>query len=84
MSTITWIHVNKNRILSRLKGNTDQPVIRVQKGRYGQAVYGEEIGIYDSQGNEVARFISEFGDKPLLPCGARVAVRTDLEVRVIR
>lgn len=76
--------MNKNRILSRLKGNTTEPVIRMQEGKYGKSEYGEEIGIYDAEGNCVARFLSKLEGDPLLPCGARVAVVTDLEVRIIR
>lgn len=80
----TWIHVNKNRILSRLKGNTTEPVVRMQEGKYGKPVYGEEIALYDDNGVEVARFISKLEGDPLLPCGARVAVQTTLTARVVR
>lgn len=78
----TWIHVNLNRIRSRVLGNTNDPVIRFQQGKYGKPTYGDVVGIFDADGNEVARFCSSF-DKPLLPCGAKVAVQTNLEVRVI-
>ena len=80
----TWIHVNKNRILSRLKGNTTEPVVRMQEGKYGKPTYGEEIALYDKDGVEVARFISKLEGDPLLPCGARVAVRTTLTAQVVR
>lgn len=80
----TWIHVNKNRISSRLKGNTTEPVVRMQQGKYGKPTYGEEIALYDEAGNEVARFISKLEGDPLLPCGARVAVTTTLTAKVVR
>lgn len=83
MSKSTYIHVNKNRILSWLKGTKKEPVIRFQTGKYGKSTYGDEIAIYDENGREVARFLAKLDGKPLLPCGARVAVKTDLEVRVI-
>lgn len=82
MSEETWIHVNLNRIRSRLAGKSDEPVIRFQSGKWGSPTYGDVVGIFDAQGNEVARFCSSF-DTPLLPCGARVAVQTNLEVRII-
>jgi len=72
----SWIHVNQHKIRANRKNGTNDPVITIKQGRkntycYRVAILGPSEVLYS--GN----------DQTLLPCGARVAVRTDAEVRVL-
>jgi hypothetical protein len=72
----TYIHVNQHVIRANKKTGQDNPVITVKHGKkntYCRRVYihGPSEVVYG--GNE----------KPLLPCGARVAVVTEAEVEIL-
>ena len=58
-----------------------RPPIRVAKTLMGKPVdHVYEIGIVDSKGDVVARLISTQDGKPIVKCGAKVAVVTEYDV----
>lgn len=68
-----YIHINQHKIKSNKKNNNNEPVITVKEGRkntycHSVTIHGESTVIYG--GN----------DKPVLPCGARVVIKTDADV----
>jgi len=70
---VTYIHVNQHKIKANLKHGTNEPVITVKQGksnRYGHTVdiLGPSSVAYGGSG------------APLLPCGARVVIKTEAEV----
>ena len=70
---ITWIHVNQHIIRANKKNGTDDPVLTVKQGRTntycrGVSILGPSEVLYSGNG------------RPLLPCGARVAIRTESPV----
>ena len=73
------IHINQHKIRSNIKNGEREPVITCKT--YKQNVYGHEVIICDKDGNEVAK-VKYSPDKPL-PCGARVWLECENEVRVI-
>lgn len=73
-----YIHVNRGRIDSNRKRGLSDPVLKAQKGKYGKAMYGNDITIV-KDGEVVARFRYN-PTEPILPCGARVVVETENEV----
>lgn len=74
----TFININKHVIAKNAKHRTNDPPIRVAKGKHGKPVYAHEIEIEGP-----SRLIYD-ADKALLPCGARLAIATEAEVKVIR
>ena len=71
----TWIHVNQHKISANKLHGTNEPVITIKQGRkntycHEAEIMGPSTVIYS--GNE----------NTLLPCGARVAIRTESEVKV--
>jgi hypothetical protein len=74
---MTWfVHVNKNTIASNRKHGTADAAIRIQRGRHGKSVYCNRVRIKD------AEFIYSPND-PLLPCGARMVLTTEIEPEII-
>ena len=75
---MTWfVHVNKNTIASNRKHGHSEPAIRIQKGKYGAPVYANRVRLKD------AEFIYEPHGSPLLPCGARMVLATEIEPEVV-
>lgn len=74
----TYINVNRHRILANAKRGSDEPPIRIARGKYGKPTYAHEVEIEGP-----SRLIYDAG-KPILPCGARLAIATDATVRIIR
>lgn len=74
----TWINVNRHRINSNAKHGTNEPPIRIAKGKRGKPVYAHEISI-----DGPTRLIYD-ANKAVLPCGARLAICTEAEVRIVR
>lgn len=72
----TYIHVNRNTINSNTKNGTNLPAVRVQDGRH--SLYAHEVEIMGP-----SRVIYS-PHAPLLPCGARLVIATEAEVRVIK
>tara|TARA_R100000544_G_C2226465_1_gene61091 strand:- start:795 stop:1028 length:234 start_codon:yes stop_codon:yes gene_type:complete len=72
----TYIHVNQHKIKSNLKNKTNEPVITVKKGKTNTYCHAVEI-----QGNSIVRYGGN--DKTILPCGARVVIETENEVKIL-
>jgi hypothetical protein len=73
-----YTHINRNVIDSNRKHGRNDPPVRLQKGKYGKAVYAHEVQlpagsrvIYDHVGR-------------ILPCGARLVIVSEQEPVVIR
>ena len=75
----TFIHVNQQRIRSNLKHGTDDPVITIKRGRTNR--YAHEVSI---DGPSTIVYSGAGRCDPLLRCGARVAIKTEATVRIIR
>jgi len=72
----TYIHVNQHVIRKNKLDGTDQPVLTVKQGKkntycHRVKILGASEVIYGGNG------------RPLLPCGARVAIVTEAEVEMI-
>ncbi len=72
----TYIHVNQHVIRSNKKNGNDEPVITVKRG--SKNTYCKKVKILGP-----SEVIYSGNDKPLLSCGARVAVVTESEVEII-
>ena len=73
----TYVHVNRNTIASNAKHGTNKPAVRFQRGKYGKATYCHEVEILGP-----SRVIYS-PLEPLLPCGARLVIATEGEVRAV-
>lgn len=73
-----YVNVNKHVIAANAKHGRNDPPIRISRGKRGKPVYAHEIEIKGP-----ARMIYD-AEKPVLPCGARLAIATESEVEVIR
>lgn len=73
----TYIHVNQHKIRSNKKNGTDEPVITIKRG--SKNTYCHEVKILGP-----SSVVYGGNDKPILSCGARVVVKTDSEVEVIK
>lgn len=63
-----YTHINRNVIDSNRKNELNEPPIRVQKGKYGEVVYGYEVALpADSR-------VIYSGSGAILPCGARLVI----------
>lgn len=81
-----FISVCKNVIAGNNKRNwvDPKPAIRVSKTKSGPASNrAHTLAIKDGEGNIVARIISSQDGKPVLNCGAKVAIITKYETEVI-
>jgi hypothetical protein len=74
-----FIHVNQQRIRANLKHGTDDPVITIKQG--SKNTYAHEVAI---DGPSTILYSGAGRCDPLLRCGARVAIKTDAPVRVLR
>ncbi len=72
----TYIHVNQHHIRSNKTKGTSLPVITVKQGR--KNTYCNEVQILGP-----SKVLYATGEKPLLSCGARVAVVTDSPIEVL-
>ena len=80
---MNFITVCKNVIMSNNKKNwvNPEPAIRVAKTQTGKAVgRNHSVGIVDSNGNIVAIVATTKDGKPLMKCGAKVAIITKFDV----
>ena len=71
------IHVNQHKIRANKKHGTNEPVIAIKQG--SKNTYCHEVVI-----NGPSRILYGGNDKPVLACGARVVVKTDAEIEVIK
>ena len=67
------VNVNRHTIDRNRKQGTNEPVVRVSRGKSGKAEYGNEVAILDATGEEVARFIYD-PNEALVACGARLVL----------
>lgn len=69
-----YIHVHQNHIRSNLKDGQNRPVITVKEGKSNR--YGHEAHIKCKCGETVGSvlYAGPGRVKPLIPCGARVAI----------
>jgi hypothetical protein len=72
----TYIHVNQHVIRSNKKTGADDPVITVKQGK--KNTYCRRVKILGP-----SEVVYSGNDKPLLSCGARVAVVTESEVEIV-
>lgn len=72
-----YIHVNQNVIRSNKKNNENKPVLTIKEGRNN--TYCHEVEIHGP-----SKVIYGGNDKPILPCGARVVIKTEANVTIIR
>lgn len=72
----TYIHVNQHVIRENKKTGEAAPVITVKQGK--KNTYCSRVRI-----NGPSEVVYSGNDKPLLPCGARVAVVTESEVEIL-
>lgn len=71
----TYIHVNQHVIRANKKTGADNPVITVKQGK--KNTYCSRVKI-----NGPSEVIYSGNGKPLLSCGARVAIVTESEVEI--
>ncbi len=71
-----YVHVNRNRIDSNRKHNKNDPVIRIQKGKYGKSSYAYRVKIKDGE-------VIYSPHEPILPCGARLVITTEQYPEII-
>lgn len=72
-----YVHISQTRLRANLRNQTDEPVIRMQRGRYGQPEYAKRLKF--SKGVILQ---APYG-KPLLPCGARLVIECDEKPEVL-
>ena len=76
---IKYIHVNQHKIRANKKHGTNDKVLSVKTGKYGSKnEYCNEVYIEGP-----CRVLYGGNDKPILPCGARVVIETESEVRCL-
>jgi hypothetical protein len=73
-----YIHVNRNVIDSNRKQHKNDPPVRFQRGISGRATYCHEVEIPGP-----SRVVYS-GSVPLLPCGARLVIMSEVSPIVIR
>ena len=71
----TYIHVNQHKIRANKKHGTNEPVITVKQGKKNTYCHSVEV-----MGPSVIRYGGN--EMPILPCGARVVIETESEVRI--
>ena len=71
----TYIHVNQHKIRANKKHGTNEPVITVKQGKKNTYCHSVEV-----MGPSVVRYGGN--EQPILPCGARVVIETESEVRI--
>lgn len=72
-----YIHVNKNTIFKNGKHGTNDPVIKFQKGKHGKSVYCHELEITGPSKMVYSPH------EPILPCGAKLVIQTEIEPVII-
>ena len=72
----TYIHVNQHVIRANKKTGQDNPVITVKQGK--KNTYCRRVKIHGP-----SEVLYSGNEKPLLSCGARVAVVTEAEVEIL-
>jgi hypothetical protein len=74
----TFINVNRHIIQANKKHGRQDPALRVSTGKYGKPVYAHRVLVHGP-----SEFISNPDGSPVLPCGARIALKTESLVELI-
>lgn len=80
---MSYVSVCKNKIASNNKKGwiNPEPTIRVSNTPSGKVTKrAHTIGIVDKDGNIVAKMLATTDGKPVIKCGAKVALVTDYDV----
>lgn len=72
-----YVNVNRNTIFSNVKHGRNEPPISVQKGKRGIRVYCHQVKIKEGE-------LIYSPSKPILKCGARLVIQTDIEPEITR
>ena len=83
---MSYISVCKQVIQKNNKNNwvDPKPAIRISKTAAGKAsARGHIVCIFDGKGNVVARIVSSTDGKPVTKAGAKVAIVTKYEAKVL-
>lgn len=73
-----YTHVNRGQIDSNRIHGTDLPAITIKRGKHGKPTHAHEIEIPGP-----SRVIYS-PHEPILPCGARMVIMSDVEPVVVR
>ncbi len=73
-----FTHINRNVIDANRKQGRNDPVVRFQRGRHGAPTYAHRVRI-----NGPSEVIYD-PDNPILPCGARLVIASEIEPEVIQ
>ena len=76
-SKTKYIHVNQHKIRANRKHNLNDPVITIKEG--SKNTYCHEVAILGP-----SQVLYGGNDKPLLPCGARVVIKTESDIEIIK
>lgn len=83
---MNFISVCKNIIGSnnKLGWLKPKPAIRVSRTKSGKVIHrAHKLAIKDAAGNTVATIVSTQNGKPVISCGAKVAIITEYETEVL-
>ena len=72
-----YIHVNQHKIRSNKKNGTNEAVITIKEG--SKNTYCHEVEVLGP-----SKIMYGGNDKPILSCGARVVIKTQSEIRIIK
>lgn len=73
-----YTHINRNVIQSNRKHGNNEPVVRIQEGRYGTPEY-----CFDVRFPVGARLRYKPDGDAILPCGARLVIESETKPEVI-
>jgi len=72
-----YIHVNQHKIRANKKHGTNEPVITIKEG--SKNTYCHEVEVLGP-----SKIMYGGNDKPILSCGARVVIKTQSEIKIIK
>ncbi len=72
-----YIHVNQHKIRANKKHGTNEPVITIKEG--SKNTYCHEVEVLGP-----SKIMYGGNDKPILSCGARVVIKTQSEIKIVR
>lgn len=78
MSPPYYTHINRNVIDSNRKNKVENPPISIRRGKYGKAKHAFEIEL--PAGSKMIYSAHE----PILPCGARMVIVSDIPPIILR
>ena len=72
-----YIHVNQHKIRANKKHGTNEPVITIKEG--SKNTYCHEVEVLGP-----SKIMYGGNDKPILSCGARVVIKTQSEIKIVK